>query len=575
MTQLAPVRGEAALEGFEDFVESVRKDWSVPGLAVAIIKDGQVILARGFGRRDLERDLPAGADTIFALGSSSKAFTTAALAMLADEGKLDWDAPVRTYLPSFQLHDQFATERMTPRDLVTHRSGLPRHDLMWYGSPFSRKEVVDRLRYLQPNKDFRTVWQYQNLMYLTAGYLVEVISGLTWEEFVKQRIFTPAGMARSSTSVEVSRLDPDAALPYKEKDGKLELLPFRNIDMAGPAGSINASVNDVAQWVLLHLNKGKHGDQRIISEGQITQMHSPQMVIPDPGKHAEMPHSSYGMGWFVQPYRGRNFIHHGGNIDGFSAMVTFMPGENLGVAVLTNLNGCPAGMIISLNVYDRLLGLDQVDWNGRDKKDWAEIKAAMARSKEKRAAEAKPDTHPSHPLGDYAGQFSHPGYGIFTVNKDGETLGAVYNGEHYALSHYHYDVFELTHPLFEISFKVIFHTNAQGDIQSVSAPLETEVADITFTRLPASELSDRAVLEAFTGSYELMGMTLTVSFKSERILQVSLPGEAELELEPYKGTTFHVKGLTGYSIEFIRDAAGAVTEAVITQIQGVFTAKRR
>lgn len=575
MAQLAPTREEAALAGFEDFVESVRKDWYVPGLSLAIVKDGKIIMARGFGQRDVEKNLPVGTDTIFAIGSSSKAFTTASLAILADEGKLDWDAPVRTYLPSFQLHDQFATERMTPRDLVTHRSGLPRHDLMWYGSSFSRKEVVDRLRYLEPNKDFRTVWQYQNLMYLTAGYLVEVVSGLTWEEFVKQRIFAPLGMARSNVSVEVSRQDADAALPYKEEDGKLELLPFRNIDMVGPAGSINASINDVAQWVLLQLGKGKHGDRQVISEGQVTQMHSPQMVMPDSGKHKEMPHSSYGMGWFVQPYRGHNFIHHGGNIDGFSAMVTFMPGENLGVAVLTNLNGCPAGMIVALNAYDRLLGLDQVDWNERDKKDWAEIKAATAKSKEKSAAEAKANTQPSHPLADYAGQFAHPGYGVFTVSQEGEGLSALYNGERYALNHYHYDIFEMTNKLFDISLKVSFHTNPQGDIEGLTAPLESSVPDIKFTRLPASELSDRAVLETFTGSYELMGVTLTVSFKGDRILQVSLPGQPDLELEPYKGTTFHVKGLSGYSIEFIRDAAGAVSEAIITQVGAVFTAKRR
>ncbi|MGH2346694.1 MAG: serine hydrolase domain-containing protein, partial [Chloroflexota bacterium] len=385
MARLAPIQGEAALEGFDHFVESVRTDWHVPGLAVAIVKDGAVILAQGFGRRDLEKDLPVGTDTLFAIGSCSKAFTTAALAMLADEGKLDWDAPVRTYLPAFQLYDQFATERMTPRDLVTHRSGLPRHDFMWYGAPFTRKELVNRLRYLQPNKDFRAVWQYQNLMYLTAGYLVEVISGVSWEEFVKERIFAPLGMTRTNTSVEVSRLDADAALPYKEEDGKVELLPFRNIDMMGPAGSINAPIGELAPWMLLHLNNGKWGERQVVSAGQLAQLHSPQMVMPGPGKHEEMPHASYAMGWCVQPYRGRNFLHHTGGIDGFSALVTFMPGENLGVAVLTNLNSSPAHMIVALNAYDRLLGLDQVDWHGRGKKDRAEIKEAMSRSKEKSA----------------------------------------------------------------------------------------------------------------------------------------------------------------------------------------------
>ncbi len=575
MADLAPVREDVALAGFTDFVETVRTGWHVPGLALAIVKDGAVILAQGFGQRDLEHDLPVGADTLFAIGSCSKAFTTAALAMLAEEGKLDWDAPVRTYLPSFQLFDQFATERMTPRDLVTHRSGLPRHDAMWYGAPFTRKELVDRLRYLQPNKDFRTVWQYQNLMYLTAGYLVEAISGTSWEEFVKQRILDPLDMKRTNTSVEVSRVDADAALAYKEEAGQVELLPFHNLDRMGPAGSINAPIGELAQWVLLQLNKGTHEGQRIISEGQLAQLHSPQMVMPDAGKYAELSHPSYAMGWCVQPYRGRNFLHHTGGIDGFSALVTFMPSENLGVAVLTNLNGCPAHMIVALNAYDRLLGLEQVDWHGRGRKDRTAIKEGMAESKEKRAAAAKPGTTPSHPLSDYTGRFSHPGYGVLTVTSEATGLSILYNGIKYALTHYHYDIFEMANQLMEINGKVSFHTNVQGDIAEVAAPLEPSVSPIIFTRLPARELSDRAVLEAFTGSYEVMGMTLTIAFKGDSALLISLPGQSELELEPYKGTTFHVKGLTGYEVEFKRGPDGPVTEAMVTQPGAVFTAKRR
>jgi CubicO group peptidase (beta-lactamase class C family) len=575
MADLTPGQGPTSLEGFAEFVETVRTAWCVPGLALAIVKDGAVILAQGFGHRDVEHNLPVGTDTLFAIGSCSKAFTTTALAMLADQGKLDWDAPVRTYLPSFQLHDQFATERMTARDLVTHRSGLPRHDAMWYGAPFTRKELVDRLRYLQPNKDFRTLWQYQNLMYLTAGYLVEVISGISWEEFVAQRIFAPLAMKRTNTSVEISRVDPDAALPYKEENGQVELLPFRNLDRMGPAGSINAPIGELAQWVLLQLNKGKRGERQLVSEGQLAQLHSPQMVMPDAGKYGEMSHPSYAMGWCVQPYRGRNFLHHTGGIDGFSALVTLMPGENLGVAVLTNLNNCPAHMAICLNAYDRLLGLDQVDWHGRAQKDRTAIKEAMAGSKEKSAADARPGTQPSHPLSDYAGQFSHPGYGILTVGTDGDGLSVLYNDTRYALTHYHYDIFEMANQLMEIRTKVSFQTNVQGDIDALAASLESAVSPIVFTRLPARELSDRAVLETFTGSYEVMGMTLSIAFKGDSALLISLPGQPELELTPYKGTTFHVKGLSGYEIEFKRQPDGTVTEAVITQPGAVLTAKRR
>jgi CubicO group peptidase (beta-lactamase class C family) len=267
------------LAGFDEMVEGLLREWSVPGMAIVVVKDGEVIHRRGYGLRDVERNLPVTTDTIFAIGSSSKAFTTMALGLLADEGKLDWETPVKTYIPTFKLHDQFATDRMTPLDLVCHRSGMPRHDLMWYNSPRSRKEIFDRLQYLQPNKDFRSIWQYQNLMYLTAGYLVEVISGKTWEEFVKERIFLPLGMANSNLSVNDSQRAADFSLPYQEKDEQIEVMEFRNIDAVGPAGSINAPITDMTQWLLLHLGKGAVGEKRLIAEGQIARMHAPQMVM--------------------------------------------------------------------------------------------------------------------------------------------------------------------------------------------------------------------------------------------------------------------------------------------------------
>src|SRR5262245_44649143 len=232
------------LEGFGDFVRATMAAWKVPGLAVSVVKDGAVIYLEGFGERDRERGLPVTPHTRFALASGTKAFTTLALGLLADEGKLDWDTPLRQFLPAFKLHDPFASERITPRDLVTHRSGLPRHDLVWYKSPFSRADLVRRLQYLQPNKDLRAFWQYQNLMYMTAGYLVEQLTGLTWEVFVQQRIFEPLGMRDSNFSVEVSQAAEDHALPYREKDDQLSQMPFYKQFAVGPAGSINTSAAD-------------------------------------------------------------------------------------------------------------------------------------------------------------------------------------------------------------------------------------------------------------------------------------------------------------------------------------------
>lgn len=562
------------LRDFPEFVNGLLADWKAPGMAVAVAKDGEIILSQGFGLRDIGRDLPVTPNTLFAIGSATKAFTTMCLGLLADEGKVDWDTPVKTYLPAFKLHDPFASDRITPRDLVTHRSGLPRHDLMWYGADFPRQEIVERLQYLVPNKDFRTDWQYQNLMYLTAGYLAGVIAGQEWEDLVRGRIFTPLGMNHSNLSVTISQSAEDFARPYQEKDGKAEELPFRVIDAVGPAGAINSCVADMGDWLLLHLNNGRHQGEQFVSERQISQMHAPQMVMPSAERFPELSLPSYGLGWFVSSYRGHTLVEHGGNIDGFSALVSMMPREQIGVVVLTNLNGAPLPNLAAYHVYDRLLGLDEVPWNERFLKMKADQHAAGDKSKEQSVAEQIAGTSPSHPLDAYVGEYANPGYGVTTIDKPGDELTLSYHAFNGPLRHYHYDTFEYTFELFDQRALLTFTTNAKGDIASVSAPLEPTVSDIVFTRQPAAAMTETAFLSQFVGSYELMEMTLRVSPKGPHALQVSLPGQPEYELEPYKGTAFRLRGLSEFSIEFTLDDSGAVTGGTLTQPGAVFPIRK-
>ena len=275
----AAVSSANALEGFDDFVDGARKTWNVPGLAVAIVQDGEVVLAKGYGVRDVAGNLPVTPDTLFAIGSSTKAFTVMSLAVLVDDGKLDWDTPVQAYLPRFALQDECASAGMTPRDLVTHRSGLPRHDLVWYNAPLTRAELFERLRYLEPNAGFRSKWQYQNLMFLTAGYLAGEVSGRSWEDLVRARIFDPLGMTSSNFSVLESRKTADFAKPYTRKEKKTSEIPFRNIDVVGPAGSINSNLNDMARWLKLQLSDGSLGGRRVVGAANLEQMHEPQMVM--------------------------------------------------------------------------------------------------------------------------------------------------------------------------------------------------------------------------------------------------------------------------------------------------------
>ena len=568
----------APLEGFDTFVEAVLKDHQAPGLAVAVVKDGKVIHAKGYGRRNVEKNLPVTPQTLFAIGSISKSFTATVMGILADQGKLDWDKPVREYLPDFRVHDAVATAQMTPRDLVTHRSGLPRHDALWYGSSLTRKQMYDRLRYLEPNKDFRSTWQYNNLMFMTAGYLAGRLADLSWEELVRQKIFVPLGMKTSNFSVTESQKRADFALPYQKVKEEAKEAPFRNIDEIGPAGSINSSVEEMAQYVLMHIDKGKHGGQQILSETNANQMQAPQMVMPGgPSQFTEIGDSSYGLAWMISTYRGRKVVQHGGGIDGFTANLAFLPQEKAGLILLSNLGGNPASSIVTNNVLDRMLGLDQIDWNQRVKDQQKKARDTAEEAKKKAASARKTGTRPSHELKEYAGAYEHSGYGAAKVEVTGEDLKLVFNSFAVPLKHYHYDYFEVPEqPGVPLSnAKVGFLTNAKGEIDSFTLPLEPNVKPLTFARAAEKAMQEKSFLQPFVGEYTLGPMTAKVELRDEQTLTLTVPGQPVHELVPMRGTSFDVKGLPGYSVEFKKDAGGAVTEMLTHRPSGTFVAKRK
>jgi CubicO group peptidase (beta-lactamase class C family) len=484
-----PVVNEAArLQDVDSFVTAMMTEWKVPGLAIAVVRDGEVILSKGYGYRDLDERLPVTRHTLFAIGSITKSFTVTVLGALQDEEHFDWDEPVRTYLPDFGLYDDIASERMTPRDLVTHRSGLPRHDLLWYGSDFTRRELYERLRYLEPNEDFRARYQYQNLMFMTAGYLAGRLTGSRWEDLVRERVFEPLDMSRSNFSVVESQRTDDFAYPYNRVGDEVRQIDFRNIDEIGPAGSINSSVEEMIRYVQLHIEKGKYGDEELLSERNAEQMQTPQMVMPGNPQYDELGHTSYGMGFFVTTYRGQKLVRHGGGIDGFISSLSFMPRQKMGIIVLTNLSGNnPVPNAVSLSVYDRLLGLEPVDWVGRVKEREAEAREAREAAEEEGGSERAEGTSPSHDLADYAGDYEHLGYGAIRIELDGGNLFFTFHDVKSALEHFHYDVFEVPeNPLVPFGgMKVMFLYKKSGEIDRLVVPFEPNVDDIVFARIPA------------------------------------------------------------------------------------------
>lgn len=268
-------------------------------------------------------------------------------------------------------------------------------------------------------------------------------------------------------------------------------------------------------------------------------------------------------------------IQHGGGIDGFSALTTLLPDENIGIVVLTNMEGCPVHSIVTFDACERLLGLEATPWHERIKKEVAEMKAATEKSKEQSAGDRVPDTHPSHALDAYTGNFEHPGYGTVSITHDGEQLQASFNSMVFPLTHYHYDIFEATAERFGLQMKVSFSTNIKGDIESVAIPFEPTVKEIVFKRVASKEMTEKSFLEQFVGEYEFMGRSIAIALRGEKTLIASIPGQPDYELEPYKGTQFQLKGLAGFSLEFKKDDTGVVTEVVVTQPYGVVTAKRK
>lgn len=573
--------GDPSLNGVDEFITSVMKEWKVPGLAVAVVKDGKIILSKGYGYRDVEKGLAVTPRTLFAIGSISKSFTVTLLSMLADDGKLDWDEPLRTYMPDFQLHDPVATLHMTPRDLVTHRSGLPRHDGLWYGSDLTRKQMYERLRYLESSKGFRAAYQYNNLMFMTAGLLAERLGGSRWEDLVRQRILQPLGMSRSNFTVNDSQKADDFALPYLSDKDVVKPIPFRNIDEIGPAGSINSSVEEMIRYVQFHIGKGREGDRQLLSERGAEQMQTPQMAVSGTIQYDEVGHSSYGLGLAVGAYRGNKVVEHGGGIDGFISFLSFMPGKKIGMIVLSNLAGDnPAPVIVTRNIYDRVLGLDQVDWVARTKTQQEKARKAQEEAKKKNYTPRKEGTSPSHALPDYAGNYEHPAYGRFRIDVDGSGLKASFKHMSFALKHYHYDIFEVSegsspgpNPLLNV--KVTFSYNKAGEIDRLAIPLEAAVSDIVFTRAADETLSRKDLLERFVGEYQIEAQTITVALQGQDTLMLTVAGQPTYQLVPVRDTLFNIKGLNGYSVEFKKGESESIVELVLHQPNGSFVAKRK
>jgi len=571
----------AALEGFGEVIEKAMKDFNVPGVALAVVAGGEVVFAEGFGYRDLENELPMTKESLFAIGSTTKAMTATLLGMLVDEGKLEWDEPLFTYLPKFRLSDPITTERITPRDLVTHRSGLPRHDLLWYNyNDPTRAEMIARMAHLELTEDLRAKFQYNNLMFMTAGYLAGQLSGTTWEAAMRDRLFAPLGMERSGFSFQDSQKDPDHALPYRENDDdELERIPFRDIPVVGPAWSVNSSVNEMSRWLLLNLRGGKIGDEQLINPSTLSEIQSPQMTTGATQNRPDISAGTYGMGWWVDTYRGHRRISHGGGIDGFTTSVMLFPDDDLGLVSFNNIgSGLP--FLINRHAADRVLGLEEEDWLGEALEERIKGKEAGEKAEEKKGMTRVEGTRPSHPLEDYPGEYDNPGYGTLTIARDGDNLKLRYNDIEAPLEHWHYDVWSgaetddgPTYPTFEDQ-KFLFRGNEDGLIAEVESRLEPRAEPIVFRKKPDSRLFDAEYLSRFVGKYEdETGTEFNVELSGNNLI-LSVPGEPPYTLEPELSGRFVLQEFRVASLDFQVDEKGRVNKIMLHQPGGIFELPR-
>lgn len=485
-------------EGFKEQLEQSMKRWKVPGMAISIVKDGEIVLAEGYGYKDVESGIMATADTQFSIGSATKSFTSALIAMLVDEGILGWDTPVTNYIPDFRMYDDYATKELTLRDMLSHRTGLPVHDSIWPDNTLDRKGLIERLRYLEPNTSFRNVFQYNNIMVAAAAYIAEYVTGKPWEELIRERLLKPLGMNNTSLNYTEMKTFPDYALPYIEKDGTVNRIPkYWEIGLIAPAGSINSSVKDMAKWLDFHLKNGTVGQNRIISEKNMIEMHTPVIAAPVwPWKFKELPHTLYGMTWFIEPYRGFNMLHHGGELEGFTAMMGLLPDENIGVMIQINKHKPSLFFIFSVlyQIFDRMLKLDRIDWDQRffeeKEKCFGVDGAAESLVGEWEVSlfefEAIKGTRPTHNLEGYTGIYEHAGYGTIKIFMENGGVNVLYKGKIYPIQHYHYDTFKISGIKMDVSsftMPITFITDSDGEVKSFTIPLEPSLRPIIFKKI--------------------------------------------------------------------------------------------
>ncbi len=574
--------------GIDAAMEQLLTTWHAAGFAVAVVEKDKIVFAKGYGYRDYEKKLPVTANTLFAIGSCTKAFTSSLVGLLNNDNKVEYDHAIREYMPELKFFNNEMNNFITVRDLMTHRTGLPRHDFSWYAFPTkSRDSILQRIQYMEPTYPVREKWQYNNFMFTVQGMLAEKMWKKTWEEIVKEKIFDSLEMKRSNFSVNDLAKDKDASLGYRlKKDSIISKAEYYDINSMGPAGSINSSVTEMANWVSAWINGGKFKGKQVLPAAYVREAASAQMVVsggyPDKEK-PDLHFSTYGFGWMMSSYRGHYRVEHGGNIDGFSASTCFFPSDSIGIIVLVNQDASSITSIARNILADRVLKLGYIDWNADRKKLADKAKEEANKAKANTTSSQKPNTKPSHPLKDYEGVYTDKAYGSFELEVMNDSLLLITQTQRMWLRHYHYDIFEPfdysgKEPLDTTErspLKLSFHLNEGGDIEYATMKLEGGLDPVKFIKTPKPKTVKGDELKKYVGDYDLGGPTVKVYIKNETTLFVLVPGQPDYELVALGNHKFGLKIAPGYYVQFELNEKEETTALTFQQPEGNFKAKKK
>ena len=471
LSQSNPFTSKLSL--IDRYIDSFMKDWNIPGLAIGIVYKDQLIYARGFGYRDMENKLLVETKTMFPIASNTKLFTSTAACMLADEGKLNLDKPVRNYMPTLNFYNDELNAKVTLRDMLSHRTGLPRYDGIWVASPFTRKETIDKVVFMKPVLSFREGYIYNNMMFASVGAVMENVTGNSWEDIIRNKILQPLQMNATCFTQEDMERKGNFAYPYYEPDSTHQLKRlnfFAQSAALGPAGIIKSNIEDMSHWMMAQLNGGMYKGQQLIPEGAIKQTLVPNNIGDKVAKYEELSNALYCLGRIIQTYKGYKIYTHTGSIDGIYSNLSFVPSEN--IAVFMVHNSVPAGnvrTVMAFPIIDRLLGLTKTGWSERYKKESQAENVNSKKAKDSINETQVKNTYPSHALKDYLGKYTNPVYGDILIKLENNQLLLSFRTIQSLLHHFHYDYFftdeESTG---KPSFRLTFITDNKGEIGSIN-----------------------------------------------------------------------------------------------------------